>query len=711
MSPLRSLEALSILGRRPDLILAAAVAVIVAMLIVPLPIFFLDILLAVNIAAAVTLLMAVLFSRTALELSSFPALLLLTTLFRLGLNISTTRSILSKGDAGEVVTAFGKFVAGGDALVGIVMFLVITLVQFLVIAKGAERVAEVGARFTLDAMPGKQMSIDAALRSGAISEEKAQFDRQQLSRECQLFGNMDGAMKFVKGDAIAGLIITAINAVAGILLGIFRLEMSAAHAFDRYTILTIGDGLVSQIPALAITLAAGVLVTRVDGETRPNDRNTTNLGFDVKREIFARPSAVFAAAALMVVLAVLPGLPAIPFLTIAAFLVLINLAAGLSLAFAANKPKNPASSAAETRPAQRSAETELAPSVPPLGLDLDRELAKELGFDETGRAGPNDELLCVYIPQLRDALYFETGVRFPKVLVRAGSPSLKPRELVVRVSDIPVLKERVDPTRLLAICPLADLLRLGVKDALPAKHPLTGASAALVPLSEKAHLEACGVQVWAPAGVVALHLASVLRKRASTFLGIHEVSELVEKMEKSYPSLVREVLPKVISIAQLTGVLRRLVDEGVSVRDTKTIFEALGEYGDKSASLGYLLEKTRAALSTQLAYAHAGTGGGISAILLDQTIEETIAAQIRLVDGSEELALDPQLSREILEAIKTTLRPLAGTGIRPALLTSTRVRRLVRKLIETDLAPIAVLSFEELPNDLMIHPLATVRVS
>jgi type III secretion protein V len=576
MRPVGSLQALGVLGRRPDLLLAAAVALIVAMLIVPLPALVLDALIAVNVAFAVTLLMAVLFSKTPLELSSFPTVLLLSTLFRLGLNVSTTRGVLARGDAGEIVVAFGSFVTGGDLAVGLVMFLVITLVQLLVVAKGAERVAEVGARFSLDAMPGRQMSIDAAVRSGFYDEAEAERRRELLSRESQLFGNMDGAMKFVKGDAIAGLVITALNLVAGMGLGVVRDSIPLAEAAELYTVLTIGDALVSQIPAVLITLAAGVLVTRVvdrdEGRDRDRSDRSKNLGFSVKREVFGNATALWAAAAVIFLLAMVPGLPAIPFFLAALLLAGINLASG----FAEHWPKGQVSGGTGThdarlRPevekkieaakAQRALADQLSPSVAPLGLDLDPKLSAALGFDDPRASEGDLELLGVFIPQLRDALYLETGVRFPAVFVRSGQAGLAANELVVRVNDVPVLRARVDAKRLLAIAPPDELRRLGVT-AEAVRHPLTGTTVASVPVDARDVLEASGITVWSPAGVVTLHIANILRKRASSFIGLQEVAELVERMEKAYPALVKEVVPKVVSLSQLVGVLRRLVGRG-----------------------------------------------------------------------------------------------------------------------------------------------------
>jgi type III secretion protein V len=706
---LDSLKALPIRGitRHPDILLAVFVALTVALLIIPLPTLLLDALISFNISLGLIILMVALFAKKALDVGSFPSILLITTLFRLGLNVSTTRQILLHADAGEVVRSFGQYVVQGDLVVGIVVFLVITIVQFIVIAKGAERVAEVGARFTLDAMPGKQMSIDAALRQGSITDEEAEMKRDELGRESQLFGNLDGAMKFIKGDAIAALILAALNLIAGFAIGVTRNRMSLGDAAEVYSILSIGDGLVSQIPALLITLSSGVIVTRVENKSAPK----SNLGADVKREFFGNFKVLGLASGMMLLIALVPGLPTLPFLFIGASVGGLTIWSVYSRARGEGALSRSAQLQVELKKTIESAEAQkaqadrIAPSVIPIGIDLDPELTEALGLDEHVESAAANELLSELVPQLRDALYLEMGVRFPGVRVRGGVQTLPPNTYVIRVKDVPVHRGTLDPSLHMAMATPDRLSRLGIT-AAKNLHPVTTHTVSMVPAAHKNVLEASGIAVWSPAGVIALELASVLRHRAKEFLGLQEVGELVERMELAYPTLAKEVVPKVIALPQLVGVLRRLVEEGVCIRDLKTIFEALGEHGRYENDEVVLTERVRAALASQLAHAYAGQNGQLKVVLLDPEIEDTIRSGIQSTARSVMLALEPEIARTIIASIGQVVRPIVASGARwPALLVSGDIRRLVRKLVESDFPRLAVLSYEELPGDLPIHPL------
>ena len=702
------------LGRRPDVVLAVVVSLIVSMLIIPLPVVIIDTMLAVNIAGALTVLLVAMFAKNALEVSSFPTVLLITTMFRLGLNVSTTRGILSRADAGEVVKAFGEFVLRGDVIVGMVIFLVITLVQFLVIAKGAERVAEVGARFTLDAMPGKQMSIDASVRSGAITEEEGQDKRDELGRASQMFGNMDGAMKFVKGDAIAGLIITAINLIAGAAIGVGRLNLSIADSLQTYAVLTVGDGLVSQIPALLITLAAGILVTRVEAKDK-----TKNLGHSLKEELFGDAKVLNIGGALMIILGLVPGLPFIPFFLCG--MSALSFGATRSLfpkLLAKRMPKGPGASTmarqmafkeklekkVEEAKKQKSVTDRLAPSVVPIGIDLDANLSAALGFQEGDEEDDSADLIATYIPQLRDALYLETGVRFPGVRVRPYVRNLPENTFVVRINDVPVMQDRLDPTCYLATAAPEKLMRLGINPR-PVMHPVSKAKISMVTADEKEVVEAAGVSVWDAAGTIALYVAAVLRKKSKEFIGVQEVSELVDRLEKAYPALVKEVVPRVVTVPQLVSVLRRLVDEGVCIRNLKNIIEAMGEFGVRDGDALFLTEKVRTALGAQLAYAYCGMSNHLPVLLLDPVIEDTISSAIVHNANGQVLALEPEICRQVVLTIAASLQPMVAQGKRPVILTQQEIRRFVRKLLETDLPQVAVLSYDELPGDLTIQPM------
>ena len=695
------------ISRNPDVVLALGVGAILAMMIMPLPAPLLDGMLALNLALAAVVLIAVLLSEKPLSISTFPTLLLITTLFRLALNVSTTRMILSKASAGEVVQAFGQFVVQGDLVVGVVIFLVITLVQFLVIGKGAERVAEVGARFTLDAMPGKQMSIDAALRSGALEEEEAQRRREELGRESQFYGAMDGAMKFIKGDAIAGLIITALNLVAGLVIGVFRNDLPFAEAAEVYSILTIGDGLVSQIPALLITLAAGVLTTRVASK-----EPKVSLGGNLRAELLASPKVLALGATFAVALGTIPGLPIVPFFVIAALLGGASYAASKRSVTAATKGPQTFEKKLEAKVKQAKAQQaqvdRMAPTVAPIGIDLDPALSRALGF-VPGANDSNTELLGDLVPQMRDALYAEMGVRFPGVRIRSNVPGLPKGTCVLKIRDVPVRTEHVDPDACMAVESVAKLKRLGV-DAKPSRHPLSEAEVALVSADQREALTAAGISVWSASGLVALHLAAVLRQHAKSFIGLQESGELVERLSKVCPTLVREVIPKIVSLAQLTDILRRLVDEKVSIRDLKSIVEALAEHGTHENDGVALTEYVRSALAMQIAHTHCGGEGRLSVVLLDPVIEDSIRDAIQYVPSGSYLALDPELRRAVMLAIATTLQPVAKAGLRPIILTTADIRRYVRKLVEEELPQIAVLSFQELPVDLTVQPLGRVSL-
>jgi type III secretion protein V len=730
--------------RRPDVVLAVCVAFLVGMLLFPMPTVLIDGLIAINIAASMMVLLTALFAKNVLEVTSFPSLLLITTLFRLGLNVSVTRGILAHAEAGSMVKAFGKFVVDGDLVVGLVIFLVVTLVQFLVVAKGAERVAEVGARFTLDAMPGKQMSIDAALRSGTLTEEEAQEKRDELGRACQMFGNMDGAMKFVKGDTIAGLVITGINLVGGLLIGVFRTGMDVRSALDVYSTLTIGDALVAQISALLITLASGILVTRVEAKDK-----TKNLGHSVKDEILSNTKVLFIGGALMGVLALIPGLPALPFFLCGglAFIwgvtrmifpvlalqnsgifpaeMLKNMPAGMDINAMLQQVGLPPGALpkdlqklmndklidkkVEEAKQQKAIADTLSPSVVPIGIDIDPVLSLAIGFMDAENDDAAD-LVRAYIPQLRDALYLETGVRFPGVRVRPHVKSLPESTFVVRVNDVPVLQEKIPSNMCLATTPPEKLARFAI-DAKPILHPISKAKMSLIHPDQKDVVEAAGITVWNTSGMVALYVASVLRAKAKLFIGIQEVNELMERLEKAYPALVKEVVPKVATLQQLVQVLRRLVDENVSIRDLKSIVEALAEYGQKEGDSLWLTERVRTALGPQLAFASAGIENRMPVVMLDPMIEDTIQSAIHQTPSGLTLTLDSDICRQVIIAIAESLQPVVASGKRPVILTNSEIRRFVRKLIETDLPQVAVLSFDELPGDLTIQPMGRAQIA
>ena len=652
---LRAGDVRTLLTRHADLALAGVVVSIVGMMIVPLPTVLLDLLISVNIAAAVTLLLVAIYVTDALKIATFPTILLITTLFRLALEVSATRLILLRADGGDVIRAFGNFVVAGNLVVGAVIFLILTMIQFIVISKGSERVAEVAARFTLDAMPGKQMSIDAELRAGHIDHTEARRRRAALARESQLYGSMDGAMKFVKGDAIAGIVVLAVNIVGGLVIGIVQRGMDAATAARTYTVLTIGEGLVAQIPALVISTSAGIIVTRVASE-----EEGAHLGREIGSQILAQPRAIAIAAGLLGLLALVPGLPTVPFLTLA--IVLGGVAWGLSrpttarpAVSASGEPAATAPSA--TRPGAPVDALTYAPVLTPVAVEVGAELGALLG----GSVGDAGVFATEVVPRLRERLFAELGLPLPAVRLRPGTPGLTEGAFVIRLNEV----------------------------------PLAGGD---VPRVE-----------WATAGEqIGEAVLTSLRRYGHELFGLEEAQNLLEALERTHPALVREVVPKLISPVLLTDILRRLVEEGISLRNLRDILGALADWAPHERDPVALTEHVRGALRRAITHQHASEGGVLAAYLLDPMIEDTIRESIQKTPTGSYLALEPQLSRDIVAAVSRAVGP--DRPSRAVLLTGAEIRRYVRRLVESEHPEVAVLSFQELAPEAQIRPIGRISV-
>ncbi len=689
------------LGRYSDVALAALVIATVGMMIVPLPTFVLDLLLSLNVAGAVTLLLVSIYVAEAVNIAVFPTLLLLTTLFRLALEVSATRLILLNADAGEVIQAFGNFVVAGNLVVGAVVFFILTVIQFIVIAKGAERVAEVGARFTLDAMPGKQMSIDAELRAGHIDRDEARRRRAAMAREAQFFGAMDGAMKFVKGDAIAGVVILLTNVVGGLVIGVAQRGMDVGTAARTFTVLTIGEGLVAQIPALIISTAAGIIVTRVSSE-----EEGAHLGREVLGQITRQPKALAIAAATMGLLALVPGLPTLPFLALAAALGFV--AHRLMRQAPPSGRGDEAASGEERRDgpggAHRTGSDDPAPVLAPILVELGAEPHPGDGGGD-GTAAIADRFVSALLPALRERAYQETGIPLPAVRVRRDAPGAPAGGYVIKLSEVPMGRGELLPGGGLAAQPAAELAALGI-DARPGTHPDGGPAAWIGP----AHLAAArlrGIATLAPEEVVAAHLLALFRRFGHELVGIEEAQALVDALGKSHPTLVREVVPKLVSPVLLADVLRRLAEEGISLRALREILGALAEWAPIERDPAALTEHVRAALRRQITSRHAGPAGDLAVYLLDPMIEETIREAIHKTPTGSYLALEPALTRDILAAVTRTIPNTAREAV---ILTNAGIRRHVRRLVEEEHPQLAVLSFEELAPEVQLQPLGRVRV-
>jgi type III secretion protein V len=698
------------INKYSDIVLAFVVMAIIGMLIVPLPPLLLDVLLTVNISISVVILLMSLYIPGALQFSVFPTLLLITTMYRLALTVSTTRLILSVGDAGEVVYAFGNFVARGNFVVGGIIFVILVIVNFIVIAKGSERVAEVAARFTLDAMPGKQMSIDADLRAGSIEVEDGKRKRRDLERESALFGAMDGAMKFVKGDAIAGIIITVVNIVGGLAIGVMQKGMTAGDAAKKYALLTIGDGLVGMIPAILISTAAGIIVTRVGGE-----EEGSHLGKDVSSQLIAYPRAIMIAGGMLIVLGLVPGLPKIPFLLLGA--------GAFGGAYWMQKRQKKIDSgevdedgaegeeggdekkqAVEPAPKEPiNPDSELfIPVVTPIVLEVSDALVPFVDSRQDG-----GKFLFELVPFMRDGLFVELGVRFPGVRAR-GNPNLPPGAYQIQINEVPVVTGQATLGHVL-VNDTVDRLRLMNIEGFDAVNPATRQPAAWVPEANKEMLESAGLTTWDVPGYIILHVAAVLRRHAREFVGVQEVQTMLDQLEKAFPAIVKEVVPKVVTVLKLTDILGRLVEEEISIRDLRGILQALAEQGQMEADSVMLTEHVRSSLKRYVSHKYARGTNTLVVYLLDPQIEDAIRSSIKRTSAGTHLALEPDIAQEIVQAVKNECGHLPPTAQRPVILTSMDIRRYVRKLLEYEFnPPFSVVSYQELSPELNIQPVARI---
>ncbi len=685
-----------------DLVLAALVLVVLGLVIIPLPAWLVDILLTIDITLSVLIILVALYITDALKLASFPTILLITTLYRLSLNIAATRLILSEGHAGEVIHAFGNFVVGGNYVVGVILFIIITLVNFIVIAKGAERVSEVGARFTLDAMPGKQMSIDADLRAGIINMEQAMERRSTLQREAQMYGAMDGAMKFVKGDAIAGIIITIVNLIGGFIIGVVQRGMPFPEAIETYSLLTIGDGLVAQIPALMISVSAGIVVTRVASETKES-----NLGKEIVSQMTAYPKAIIIAGILLFILAMIPGLPHAPFLILSAILG--------GIAYFLLKAKKVETKEIAEMPKEQVVKKaiekhgDVLPFIMPAPISLEVGEAIIPWVDDTQDGG---RFINELIPLLRHGLYYELGVNFPGIQVRGQNVDMEPESYIINISEVPVAKGKIYRGCILVGEPLEQLSLFNIK-GVETIHPIDGSIVTWIAEEHKETAVQAGFRMWDVAEYLILHLSYILRKQAHEFLGLQEIQTLLNELEKSHPALVKELVPKVITVLQLSEIFQRLVQEEIAIRDLKSIFSTLAQWAEVERNTLMLTEHIRAGLKRYITHRYAGHSNTLAVYLLDPEIEDMVRNAIRSTEKGNYLALEPEMTQEIVEAVGKEIasHPFPPGARPPVILTTAEIRRYFRKIIELEFPQLAVLSYQELSENLRIQPIARVALA
>jgi flagellar biosynthesis protein FlhA len=667
-------------SRHSDLVAAAAVVLVVAMMVIPLPPFLLDLLITLNISAALMIVVATLYVPKALDFSSFPSLLLLTTLFRLAINISVTRLILLHGDAGHVVTAFGEFVVGGNVVVGLVIFLILVVIQFVVITNGAGRVAEVGARFTLDAMPGKQMAIDADLNTGQITDEEARHRRSEISREADFYGAMDGASKFVKGDAMAGILITMINLVGGIIIGVMQQGMPFGEAAQHFSLLTIGDGLCAQIPALLISVATGILVTRSASEQ--------DLGSDVAAQILDQRKAPLVAGVVIMAFALVPALPKIPFLVIGG----LFFAVGWTLRKQPNRAQRAAAAAAApVGPA--AGELPAAPRDAALdALALDP-LELAIGFGLVPMVDQNaGGTLLQRVGTIRRQIASELGMVIPPVRIR-DDVGLDSHEYVMRVRGTEVARGGIMAGHHLAMDP-GDAM--GQLPGIPTTEPAFGLPAVWIPEAGRAEAEALGWTVVDPESVVVTHLTETIRVHASELLTRQETRQLLDQLKEVNAAVVDEVVPDVLSVGEIQRVLQALLREGVSVRDLGAVVEAIGDKARLTRDVAMLAEYARQALGRTIVAPYLDGESTLRAIALDPGLEQEIAESLVQTADGEFLAMDPVRAHALVEVCAEQVEHALARGGRPVMLCSARVRRHLRRLWEQRLPQLAVCSYNEI---------------
>ncbi len=674
-----------------DVIISFAVIAIVLMIIIPLPKQMIDILLALNITVSIVIILITMFTTSVLQLSVFPTLLLVTTLFRLALNISSTRLILTEADAGTIIHAFGNFVIRGNYVVGVIIFLIIVVIQFMVITSGAGRVSEVSARFTLDAMPGKQMSIDADLNSGLIDETVAKQKRKDLQAEADFFGAMDGASKFVRGDAIAGIIITVINIIGGIIIGVLQKNMSAADAAQTYTILTVGDGLVSQVPALLISTASGILVTR--------SNSTDTLGNTLSKQLTTFPIATGIASAIMLFLGIVPSMPKIPFF--AASLAMGALTYMLYKDEVSKKTQEYVSEEEEIIQAERKEPENVMNlvSVEPMEVEIGYGLIP-LADESTGGD------LLQRIASVRRQCAIEMGIVVQPIRIR-DNLQLKTNEYIIKIRGTRIASSELMPSMLLCMDPTGENSDIpGIKSI----EPTFGLPAVWINKDKREEAEIKGLTVVDPTTVMVTHLTETIKSHSYELIGRQEVKLIVDNAKEKYSAVVEELIPDLLTIGELQKVLQNLLREKVPIKDIVTIMESLADNSKNTRDLEVLTEYVRFSLARTICNQVIDENRTISVITLDPTVEEIIANNTqKSVQGSFP-TVDPDTTTKILTSIKNTVESVYFYNNQPIILVSPNIRSVFRKLIEMVFPHIMVISLNEVPNDVQINSEGVVRI-
>jgi len=681
--------------RQADIVMAGALMLILAVIIVPVPTPLLDLMLVLSIGLGVLVLVLTTQIRDSLHLSSFPSLLLILTLFRLSLNVATTRQILLRAFAGNVIQAFGDFVVGGNYVVGIVVFLILVIINFMVITKGSGRIAEVAARFTLDAMPGKQMSIDADLNSGIIDERQAIERREQIARESEFYGAMDGASKFVRGDAVAGLIITAINIVGGFCIGMLQQDMSAGEALRTYTILTVGDGLVAQVPALVISTAAGMLVTRAAADSP--------LGSEIGKQLFLKSRPLLITGGILGSMAFVPGLPFVPFLALGGAL------AGVGAAARKAEGAESEEDTSQEGEGARAVGEGPARSLPAAGMKQLPGLSQmdlEIGFGlvplvDRKQGGK----LIDRIGMVRGQIAEELGFVLPPVNVR-DNMELKNNGYRIKVRGLAAGSGAVRPDSLLAISPDGEVHLEGYPKV---REPAFGFEAHWIPEEKRELAESEGLTVVDCASVITTHLAEVAKARAAEVMTRQDVSDMIEELKESHSSVIQELIPNKVSVGVIHRVLQGLLRERVPIRDLPLILETVADQVDRTQDVDLFVEFCRRALGGHICRPHLDPNGALPAVGCHPDAETVLRESIQR-EGSElgTIVLEPSLAREMLDSIGEAVAGARKKGFEPVLLCSPLIRHQLRQLIAHDLPDVTVVSFAEVPDSAKVDMVGMV---
>lgn len=683
---------LTTITRRADIALAVAVIGIITVLIIPLPAALLDFALAFNITFSLIILLTTLYVKKPLELSVFPGMLLIVTLMRLSLNVATTRLILGEAYAGEVINSFGNFVVQGNYVVGFIVFVILVIIQFVVITKGAGRISEVAARFTLDAMPGKQMAIDADLNAGIITEAVARERRDSISKEADFYGAMDGASKFVRGDAIAGILITLINVIGGFVIGAAINGMSLTEALRTYTLLSIGDGLVSQIPALLVSTASGIIVTRAASDS--------NMGADLTSQLTRQPRAVLVAALILMLLGLVPGMPTMTFLVLGAAVGGVGYMTREANRRRAEQEEAEAAHEAEQQETTPQDRTEDLIKVDTIGLEIGYGLIPLVDVNQGGD-------LLERVSSIRKQLASELGIIVPPVRIR-DNVGLKPNEYRIKLKGIPIGTAELMLDHELAINPGYVDEKL---DGFETKDPAFGLNATWVIPALKDVAEANGYTVVAPSAVLATHLTEIVRSSAAEIFSRQDCQHLIDTLKEDYPALVDSTIPEILSLGTMHKVLQLLLGERVPIRDLATIVETAADYASATKEPDVLAEYARMALKRQITEMHKDPQGKINVFTVDPVLEQQMAESVQNTKQGLMMVLEPALTERVLQSFGREIQKMEAEGLAPTCICSPNIRLALKRLVESSHPTLTVVSYNEIMPDVELVSTGMVRTS